>query len=132
MNTSRKLVAALVSIVSLAGIGSYAAADGKKINEAVAATQVAISQDQAVNIALQSVPGTVLATEFEHDTKATLWEVEIVDSAGQVFDVEINANTGDVMSQKAADVDEDNDDDDQGSNDENEGPENEKEGQNSQ
>ncbi len=131
MNTSRKLVAALVSVVSLAGIGSYAAADGKKGNDTIAVTQVPISQDQAVNIALQSVPGTVLATEFENDSKATLWEVEVVDSAGQVFDVEINANTGDVVSQKAADVD-DNDDDDQGNSDENEGPENEQEGQNSQ
>lgn len=133
MNTSRKLVAALVSIVSLAGIGSYAAADGKKANDTIAVTQVPVTQDQAVNIALQSVPGTVRATDFDTDNEAMLWEVEIVDSAGQVFDVEINANTGDVVSQKATDVDEDNDDDDdQGSNDENEGPENEQEGQNSQ
>ena len=137
MNTSRKFVAALVSVVSLVGIGSYAVADGKKSNDPLAVTQVPISQDQAVNIALQSVPGTVRATDFDNDNEGMLWDIEIIDSTGQAFDVEINANTGDVVSQKA-DEDEDDDDDgdhedddhDQGSNDEFEGPQIEQNGQN--
>ena len=142
MNTSRKIVAALVSVVSLAGIGTYAAADGKKNSDPLAVTQVPISQDQAVNIALQSVPGTVRSTDFDNDNdnEGMLWDIEIIDSTGQAFDVEINANTGDVMSQKVADVDVDGDDDDddddddydhdQGGNNENEGPQNEQNSQN--
>ncbi len=133
MNTSRKFLAALVSVVSLVGIGSYAVADGKKSSDPLAVTKVPISQDQAVNIALQSVPGTVRATDFDNDNEGMLWDIEIIDSTGQAIDVEINANTGDVVSQKAADVDDDeNDDDDhdQGSNNENEGPQNEQDGQN--
>lgn len=137
MNTSRKLIAALVAGVSLAGIGSYAAADGKKSSELLDVTQVQISQNQAVDIALQNVPGTVRSTEFDSDKDMKLWEVEIIDSTGQAFDVEINANTGEVVSQKADEADEDGggegdedgEGDDDGERDNNE-PENEQQVQN--
>jgi len=123
MNISRKFIATTIAIASLAGIGSYAVASSKtNAQNLIAVSEVPVTHDQAVGIALQVVPGTVIGSELEHDDEPMLWEVEIVDATGQAFELEIDATTGEVLTQEAADIDDDDDDDDDH---EKEGPESE-------
>jgi hypothetical protein len=112
MNKSIKLVAVMVTGVSLLGLGAYASADGKKSLDAAAISQLPVSQDQAVTIALQSVPGTVLGTEFDQRKEAMLWEIEIIDGTGKYIDVEVDAHTGAILASKAADANDKKDDGD--------------------
>ena len=110
MNISRKLIATTIAIASLAGIGSYAVANSKATAQnRIAVSEVPVTHDQAVGIALQVVPGTVIGSELEHDDEPMLWEVEIVDATGQAFELEIDATTGEVLTQEAADIDDDDD-----------------------
>lgn len=113
MNKSSKMIAALLVTSSLVGIGSQAIADGAKGSDAPAVTTVPISQDQAVNIALLNVPGTVQSSEFELDNNTKLWDIEIVNSAGELIDVSVDASTGDMIAHTPASRDHDDEGDDQ-------------------
>jgi len=59
--------------------------------------QVAISIDQAMSIALKEVPGSVLGTELEKEDKKLVWEIEILTDEKKTFEVEVDAETGDVL-----------------------------------
>lgn len=108
MKASRNLIAALVAAMGAIGLGSYAFADkGGTIDPAA----LPIGQDQAMSIALQSVPGSVVATELESEDGVAVWEIEILDSANRTVELEIDAHTGDVLASEVEDDDNDNDED---------------------
>ena len=110
MKKRNTLVTAIVVASAISGVSWIAAANANSDKAAQAAT-VAIAQDQAVNIALQAVPGTVVESEFESEDGVSLWEIEILDANQQVTEVEVDANTGEILSQK---VDNDTDEEDEG------------------
>ena len=110
MKKRNTLVTAVVVASAISGV-SWIAAANANTDEAAQAAKVAIAQDQAVNIALQAVPGTVVESEFESEDGVSLWEIEILDANQQVTEVEVDANTGEILSQK---VDNDTDEEDEG------------------
>ena len=62
-----------------------------------------LSEEQAVEIALLEVPGEVQEIELEKDGGLMVYEIEILDADGQEFEVEIAADTGDVIEVEAED-----------------------------
>ncbi|MGN7388148.1 PepSY domain-containing protein [Sporosarcina sp. SAFN-015] len=59
-----------------------------------------ISMEQAIDIALQRVPGEVVKAELEFDDGTLLYEVEIRTSQGVKYEVKVDAVTGQVMRVK--------------------------------
>ena len=111
MNNSRTALAALIVGGSLMGLGAYAMADHDRDDAEVDVASVAIDQQQAVNIALQSVPGEVTGTELESEDGLKLWEIEIVDNGNAHVELLVDANTGEVLGLGEEDDDEDGDGD---------------------
>lgn len=93
----------LRKIVTVALIGaafSIQAKDSHSVNDALAVTTASVTLEQAVSIALQTVPGTVAEAEFDNDDGQAVWEVEIVGTdKQQVYEVKIDANSGKVIMQ---------------------------------
>lgn len=56
--------------------------------------------EQAIDIALQRVPGEVVKAELEFDDGTLLYEVEIRTSQGVKYEVKVDAVTGQVMRVK--------------------------------
>lgn len=56
-----------------------------------------ISVDQAIQIALQQVPGSVLAVELDADDGVVYWDIEVRSTSGPLYDLEIDATTGRVI-----------------------------------
>ncbi|CAB1262787.1 YKOJ [Clostridiaceae bacterium BL-3] len=66
--------------------------------------QYRISAETAVQIALQRVPGQVLRVEVDTEDGLLVYEVYIRTTSGIIYEVTINANTGEIL-----DVDRQND-----------------------
>ena len=56
-----------------------------------------VNANQARRIALGQVPGSVIALSLDSDDGVVYWEVEIQSNDGALYDIEIDANTGDVI-----------------------------------
>ena len=65
-----------------------------------------ITEEQAIQIALAEVPGKVVETEREKEDGVDMYGVEIKTDSGAVKEVEIDANTGEVLN-----IEDDDDDD---------------------
>ena len=62
------------------------------------AGEAKVLADQAIQTALQKVPGTVVEAELEEEKDHKVkWEIEIVTTEGKLMEVEIDANTGEVL-----------------------------------
>lgn len=64
-----------------------------------------LTVEQAVEIALQRIPGQVLHVDLEMENGTLIYEVFILTPQNRVFEVEINAKTGTVIK-----IEEENDD----------------------
>jgi uncharacterized membrane protein YkoI len=106
MKQFKKITALTLISVSLLAAAFSIQAD----SDALGVTSAAITMDQAVSIALQAVPGTAAKVEFEQEDNMTLWEVEVVSSDQQVFELEIDANSGEILEKQGDDDDEDQED----------------------
>lgn len=73
--------------------------------------EVAISETQAIELALVEVPGEVQETELENEDGKHVYEIEILSADGKEMEVEIDAQTGEILEVEAED-DDDNDKDD--------------------
>jgi len=62
-----------------------------------------IQLDKAVEIALATIPGVVKEAEFEIEDGKSVWEVEIVNAAKEVYELEIDANSGEILEQERDD-----------------------------
>lgn len=56
-----------------------------------------ITIEEAMNIALQQVPGEVVKVERETKAGRSIYEVDIVTSQGVKYEVKIDINTGEVI-----------------------------------
>jgi uncharacterized membrane protein YkoI len=77
-----------------------------------AQAEAEVSLQQAIEIALLEVPGTVEEAELESEDGALVYEIEILGADNQMFEVEIAAATGAVIEVEAEDADDDDDEDD--------------------
>lgn len=66
-------------------------ADGADVGE------FSVSMEQATTIALGQVQGTLLEAEVESEDGTVIWEIEIRDADGTIYEVELDANTGIVL-----------------------------------
>ena len=80
--------------LTTAPIGN-AAASNKGESQTIA--QVTISKEQAKSIALQQVKGRVIHIDLDTDNGVQKYEVIIVTDQNEVYEVEINVNTGQVI-----------------------------------
>ena len=111
MKHLKKFVAALVIVGALA-VGAYVVqAKFSESDNAEAVMQAKVSMINAIEIALLKVPGYAIEAEFESDDGKILWEVEILATNKEVYELEIDATSGKVVNQKK---DEDDEDDEEG------------------
>jgi uncharacterized membrane protein YkoI len=68
---------------------------------------VKVALESARAIALSKVPGTVLDEELEKEHGRLQYAFDIKDSEGKVYDVEVDANTGEIIQAILDDEDED-------------------------
>ena len=81
---------------------------------------VGMDEDKAVEIALVEVPGTVQDVELDDEDGVPIYEVEILSTDGQEYEVEIAADTGAVVEVETEDEDDDDDHEDDDHDDDNE------------
>ena len=74
------------------------------------AAETGLTKEQAIEIALMEVPGQVREVELEREDGVQVYEIEILTDAGVEMEVEIAADTGDVLEIEAEDEDHDDDD----------------------
>ena len=68
---------------------------------------VAVSEAQAIEIALAEVPGAVQETELEREDGNQVYEIEIVNADGAEIEVAVDAQSGKVLDIEAEDGDDD-------------------------
>ena len=112
MKHLNKYIATVLITAGIAGTAYAAQAKEAEINDAIAATSAAITMHYAVDLALQKVPGTAVAAEFEDEDVRAVWEIEIVASNKSVHDLKIDATSGDVLQDRIDDADDDDEDKD--------------------
>ena len=103
--------AKIVSGGALAGL-VLTGAVASSLSAQSAATVTGLTAEQVMAIALAEVPGEVKEMELETEDNMQVWEVEILAANGTEMEVEINAETGDILEIEAEDDDDDDDDDD--------------------
>lgn len=59
-----------------------------------------ISMEQAMNIALQRVPGHVVKAELDYDDGMLVYEIDIRTAEGYKYEVKVDANTGTILRVK--------------------------------
>ncbi len=102
MTHGRTSVSLLVGLGLLLGTGCahmHKHQEQCEIKEKVhVAGKAKVTADQAIQTALLKVPGTVVEAELEEEKDhKVIWEVEIVTADGKLMEVEIDANTGEVL-----------------------------------
>lgn len=103
MNTRLIAGGALTGLVLAGGIAGMVSAQS-------AANATGLTEEQVIEIALMEVPGEVIEVELESHRGQQVYEVEILRQDGTETEVEISAETGDIL--KVNDEDEGCDDDD--------------------
>ncbi|WP_439123852.1 PepSY domain-containing protein [Marivita sp.] len=93
------------SLFAATGVASVASAQAN-------ATPPAFTTEQVTEIALAEVPGEVQETELEREYGVLVYEIEILTADGVEMEVEINADTGEILEVEAEDASDDDDDDD--------------------
>lgn len=102
MNIRRNFTLLIIGMGLLLGTGCahmHGHHEQCEIKEKVhVAGEAKVSADQAIQTALQKVPGTVVEAELEEEKDhKVIWEVEIVTADGKLMEVEIDANSGEVL-----------------------------------
>ena len=97
MNTIKDLM--LATIAGLVLVGATAAHSARDD-----ASGVSITANQAMDIALSKVPGTIHEVEFEHEDEIKAWEVELVSAKdGKEYEILIDATSGEVIEMELED-----------------------------
>ena len=107
------ILPAVVTAVIIGGGFSFVAyaqtAEENQI-QAELAKQATVTEEAAIKIALEQVPGTVEEVELEDENGTIIYEIEIKAEDGTEQEVDIDATTGDVVKVEAEDDEEDADD----------------------
>lgn len=109
MKKSTKNIA--VGLSGLLVAGAITAASAERSNKGddyddsstTLVNEASIDVEQAISIALADVPGKVLEAEFEHENGTAVWEIEVLDELNQVFELEIDANSGEILENEQDD-----------------------------
>ena len=107
MQRSIKGLVAILSAGALAA-GAYAATNqaAPHANDASAALGAKVSLVQAIQAAEASAAGKATHAEFEQSKQhGAIYEVEVARADQQVFDVQVSADNGQVLSSKADSAD---------------------------
>lgn len=104
---NKKLITSSIfaSVLAAAGAASISFAQAN-------APAPAFTIEQAKEIALAEVSGVVQETELEREDGKLVYEVEILTADGVEMEVEINADTGEVLEIEAEAASDDDDDED--------------------
>ena len=105
MKNINKIIAATLISTGLLGASFTAQAEsrGNSAKEVAAMSEAKINMTRAVEIALEKVPGTVIEAEFEVEKGKSIWEVDVVNADKKVYEVEIDATSGEVIKQELND-----------------------------
>ena len=90
-------------IAVLALVTALAQADSVSYNEA---KQLEVDIENAAIAASEAMTGEIIEIELEMDNAKAVWEVDIVNAANQVVTVEIDGQTGEILSTSTDDDDE--------------------------
>ena len=103
MKSSMKYVTAGIAGLLITGVSLTAfSGQGKDEddNSPQIINQATLNINQAITIALADVPGKVIQAEIERDDGKLFWEVEVLDGSNQVYQLEIDANNGQVLEKE--------------------------------
>lgn len=90
MNTKTYAVGALSGLILTAGLAGTLSAQS-------AAEALGVSEEQAIELALAEVEGTVEEVELDRHRGVQYYEVEMVTADGQEVEIEINAASGEII-----------------------------------
>ncbi|MBV6657397.1 MAG: PepSY domain-containing protein [Devosiaceae bacterium] len=94
------------TLVTTGLIASLLAATGAGVVMAQStATAPSLTAVEAIEIALAEVPGEVQEAELDRDDDLPVYEIEILTAEGVEMEVEINAETGEILEIEADDKD---------------------------
>lgn len=107
MKHLNKMVVATLISAGIVGTAIFTYADNKehRENEAIAMNEAPVKMNQALEIALAVMPGTPKEVEFEVEGGKSIWEVEVVNADRDVYELEIDATSGEVLKQELEDDD---------------------------
>ncbi len=71
------------------------------VSAQTAADATGLTEAQAIEIALLEVPGDVQEVELEREDGMMVYGVEIIDPSGQEFEIEIAADSGEILEIEA-------------------------------
>ncbi|MBT8459328.1 MAG: PepSY domain-containing protein [Boseongicola sp.] len=103
MNTKLIAGGALTGLI-LAGVAGMVSAQS-------VASANGLTKEQAIEIALTEVPGQLIEVEREREDGIQIFEVEIRNAEGVEMELEIDAETGEILEVEAEDDDDDKDED---------------------
>lgn len=98
--TATLITAGIIGTATLAV--AIANADAGK-NDYLKLADTNIQFNEAIDIAMTAVPGKVFEAELEMEDKQAVWEVEILSAQNQMVEIEIDANSGEIISQEIDD-----------------------------
>lgn len=113
---NKKMIAGGALAVLIAAVGTT----GVVMAQQQSGEAPALTEAQAIEIALAEVPGDVQELELERDDGIQIYEIEILTADGQEMEVEIDASNGTILEVEA-DNDDDHDGDDDDDDDDNDG-----------
>ncbi|MUV37006.1 uncharacterized protein JNUCC1_00812 [Lentibacillus sp. JNUCC-1] len=112
----RKLLIGSTALVliggGIAGTSVFAASAGEDddVSQKELKEMASISQEEAINISLEEVPGEAVQTELDDEDGKAVYEVDVKAEDGKMWDFEIDAESGDVLQKEADDDGRDDDD----------------------
>ncbi len=89
----------LITTSALAGL-IFAGATIGTVSAQTAATETGLTEEQVIAIALNEVPGEVQEVDLERHKGMQIYEIEILAADGTEMEVEVAAETGDVLKVK--------------------------------
>ena len=67
------------------------------------ASSATLSMEKAIATAKAKFPGKVLEAEFEHEDGKAVYEIEIAGNTGEVMELKVDAQSGEVLSSERED-----------------------------
>ncbi|MGD9851217.1 MAG: PepSY domain-containing protein [Nitrospirales bacterium] len=92
------------SALLLTSVGLALSHDGKEKAD-VANLPTSVTMEEAIKTATTQFPGKVLEAELESEDGKVIYEVEIVNAAGETREFEIDAQSGKILSSELEDRD---------------------------
>lgn len=97
-------IAALLGILMVAATAVPAVADDDHVNaRKLRESGEIMPLEKIIERARAAKPGEVLETELDRENGRYVYEVEIVDDAGQVWEIKLDAKTGKLMKMERDD-----------------------------